>query len=308
MNVSVIIATMNREKELGQCLDSVVRQTLLPKEIVIVDDGNLNKEDISKVILEPIEFKYHKKNEPSLSKSRNIGAKLAQSQLLLFLDDDVVLEPNYIEEIVKVFEADKAGQIGGVSGIIINKRPKPSYFKIWERMFCLGFGKPGVILPWGFFTRINNLKDVTRVDWIPGGLSCFRKKVFDNFQLYDFKEFGHGGRHGSADIEFSLQINKKYKLVVTPFAKLYHYKSESTKMSSYRMSFKQTFNQGVIFEKYSKKNLINIFCFYWAILGLIFGNLGAALLAKAKKERQRRLYSALGNFSGICSFVFKTGS
>jgi len=304
MNVSVVIATMNREEELRQCLNSIKRQTYLPKEIIIVDDGNLNQHDIAKSIPEDIDFKYHKKNEPSLSKSRNIGAKLAESQLLLFLDDDVVLEPNYIKEIIKVFKSDLHAKIAGVSGIIINREEKPSFLKLWERAFLLSLGKPGVILPWGFYTKIDRINEVIQTDWIPGGLSCFRKEVFEYFQLYDFKDFGHkGGRHGLADVEFSLRIREKYKLVVTPHAKLYHYRPKATKVRSYNVGYKQAFNQGVLFAKYCKKSVFNYICFIWALIGLILGNLGAVFLVKDKQSKEERLYRALGNLRGVLSFA-----
>ena len=66
MQVAVIIATMNREKELKRCIDSIKTQTILPKEIIIVDDGNLNQENIKEMIRDEIRYKYYKKDEPSV--------------------------------------------------------------------------------------------------------------------------------------------------------------------------------------------------------------------------------------------------
>jgi len=43
MQFSVIIPTYNREKDLDECLNSILKQTLFPSEIIIIDDGNLIK-------------------------------------------------------------------------------------------------------------------------------------------------------------------------------------------------------------------------------------------------------------------------
>ncbi len=306
MQVAVIIATMNREKELKRCIDSISSQTVLPKELIIVDDGNLNQKNIKEMIPDEIGYKYHKKDKPSVSASRNIGAKLAGSEIVLFLDDDVVLEPNYIEELMNVFENDKKKEIGVVTGIIVNRKKRPRFFKYWERLFVLSLGNQGAILPWGFYTRIDDIDKVTETDWVPGGLSCFRREVFDNFQLYDFEEFGNkGGRHGLADIEFSLRISKKYRLVVTPFARLCHYKAETPKERACAVGYKQAFNQGVIFRKYSRKTFLNRVCFFWASVGLILGNFGAVLVVEKASEKRERLYRSLGNLAGAISFMFE---
>ena len=304
MNVSVVIATINREKELKLCINSINSQTILPKEIIIVDDGNLNPENIKQVIADDIAYKYHRKDKPSLSASRNMGAELAESELILFLDDDMILEPNYIEEIINVFANDKNKELGGVSGVIVNRKKAPHFLKYWEKVFLHNLGRPGQILPWGFYSKIDGIDRVIEADWVPGGLSCFRREVFKDFQLYDFEEFNHrGGRHGLADIEFCLRINKRYKFAGTPFAKLYHYTPQDSKEKSYRKGYKKAFNHGIIFQKYSKKTLINILCFLWAMAGLILGNLGAVLIVKNRIERKERFNMALGNLAGFVVFL-----
>ncbi len=164
-------------------------------------------------------------------------------------------------------------------------------------------GRQGAILPWSFYTRIESPGKILKTDWVPGGLSCFRREVFNEFQLYDFKEFGHGGRHGLADIEFSIKVSKKYKFYVTPGARLYHYQPEQTPRRSFSAGYKQTFNYAVIFQRHSRKTLLNILCFCWATLGLILGNFGAVVVVRGKNEKKIRLNRALGNFAGIYNFM-----
>jgi len=303
MNLSVIIATMNRPHELQRCIESFVGQSILPDELIIVDDGNLNTEDVRRSIPGNIVFKYHRKAEPGLSASRNIGAKMADSEYILFLDDDVVLEPGYIEEIMKVYRDDKEKHIGAVSGVVVNRKKMPAFLKYWERFFLMSKGKQGAILPWSFYTRIESPGKILKTDWVPGGLSCFRREVFNEFQLYDFKVFGHSGRHGLADIEFSIKVSRKYELYVTPAARLYHYQPEQTPQRSFSAGYKQTFNYAVIFQRHGRKTLLNILCFCWATFGLILGNFGAVVVVRGKNEKRSRFNRALGNCAGIFNFM-----
>jgi GT2 family glycosyltransferase len=300
--ISVIIATMNRREKLLHCIHSVVSQTFPPCEIVIVDDGELDPEEIRRSIPSAIQFQYHRKHPPGLSASRNLGAGVARGELLLFLDDDVVLEKDYIEQIVKVFENDGAGEIGGVCGIIMNRRGKPGFFHLWARAFMLESAHEGKVLPWGFYTKILNPRQTMDVDWIPGGLSCFRREVFEEFQLSDM---GHLGRHGLADVEFSCRIKKRYRLLVTPFARLWHYPPRRSRKGAFEAGYKQAVGHRQIFVLHGKKTPLNRLRFWWAMAGLVMGNLGSMLFMRDPDERKARLLMALGNLKGIFWFLNK---
>ena len=67
MQVSVIIPTYNREKELKTCLNSILHQTKLPKEVIIVDDSDNDK--VENVI----------KEENGIFENKNIGSVLINS-------------------------------------------------------------------------------------------------------------------------------------------------------------------------------------------------------------------------------------
>lgn len=301
--LSVIIATMNRERELRQCLSSLWKQTRLPDELVIVDDKTLEEGSIRPEVPEAVGFQYHRKSPPGLSASRNLGAEVATGSLLLFLDDDVELEPPFIEEILRVFAQDLRREVGAVSGIILNRKGKPLLFRYWARFFLLDRGRQGELLPWGFYSNVGMPKGVIDVDWVPGGLSCFRKEVFEEFHLSDFQQRGRfGGRHGLADVEFSWRVSRKYRLKVTPFARLYHYPSPRARERSMETGRKQALNHGLLFLEHGEQTLRNRICFAWAMTGLILGNLGAALFMRSSEDRQARLLLMLGNLQGLIAY------
>lgn len=298
--LSVIIATMDREEELYRCLESIWAQSRLPEELVIVDDGNLDAEALRGKVPQEVEFQYHRKSPPGLSASRNLGAKMAKGELVLFLDDDVVLEPNFVEEILKVFREDQTGRLAGVSGVITNRRAKPKWFRLWARLFLMEKGHPGQLLPWGYFSSASIPEVVTEVQWIPGGLSCFRKEVLSHFSFWDMNQ---EGRHGLEDVEFGWRVSALYTLKTTPFARLAHYPPERGSRGAIERGLRQVMGHAHLFRLHGKQSLLNKSKFLWATTGLVLGNLGAALVVRGKKERTWRFLLGLGNLLGALKIL-----
>ena len=123
MQFSLIICTYMRPKPLLALLQSVKEQTIYPDEILIID-GSLDNETenvIRENKFEKLKYFSVSAENRGLTKQRNFGiSKVAlNSEILSFLDDDTVLEPNYFFEIIITFQKDLG--IVGVGGIAINE-------------------------------------------------------------------------------------------------------------------------------------------------------------------------------------------
>ena len=108
--VSVVIPVYNVEKYLGQCLDSIINQTLKDIEIICVDDGST---DNSLKILK--EYKEKDNRIKILTQknlyagvARNTGLKAATGKYLSFLDSDDFFESEMLEEMYKKAEKDNS--------------------------------------------------------------------------------------------------------------------------------------------------------------------------------------------------------
>jgi len=100
LRTSVIIPTYNRPDDLEKCVESIIIQTVRPDELIIVDDGDLQKQPLQQSCEEAgIGYIYFRKDKPGLTASRNAGIKLAGGDIVFFFDDDVVLFPDYVEQI-----------------------------------------------------------------------------------------------------------------------------------------------------------------------------------------------------------------
>lgn len=98
--ISIIIPTLNEEKYLPLLLDSIRIQTLEPYEIIVSDAMSKDKtREIARAFECKVAEEKHPKSGPG--KGRNMGEKLATQKLLLFLDSDVKLPPNFLETALK---------------------------------------------------------------------------------------------------------------------------------------------------------------------------------------------------------------
>lgn len=100
--VSIIIPAFNEEKNISKCLESVARQSFKKIEVVFIDDcssDNTNtvvKDKIKKLKLNlnSISLRSHQER----GKARNLGARKARGDYLLFIDADMILTKRVVEE------------------------------------------------------------------------------------------------------------------------------------------------------------------------------------------------------------------
>lgn len=90
--MSIIIPTLNEEKFLPRLLDSIKKQDSKDYEIIVADAGS---KDATVEIAKKYRCKIVQGGLPA--KGRNEGAKIAQGDLLLFLDADVQLPSDFLK-------------------------------------------------------------------------------------------------------------------------------------------------------------------------------------------------------------------
>lgn len=101
MRIAAIIPTHRRPALLRDAISSVLRQTRLPDELIVVDDvGDLQTAQfvLSQVGRAPLALRYvHNSRCPGACASRNLGALLSSGDWFAFLDDDDVWRDNFVE-------------------------------------------------------------------------------------------------------------------------------------------------------------------------------------------------------------------
>ena len=296
MQISVIIPTYNRPNDLQTVLNSIIIQTVLPKEVIIVDDSsNEGVKSVCMGMRDELQEKnidmFYVRNE----KERSLRIEHCTGEVILFLDDDVILDKKYIETILKVYEENPNAL--GVQGIISSlaaKRKRNTLNKL-----CFSFhtekGKCRV-LPSAYNTYPYSVDKVIQCQWLAGANQSYKRKVLQNFKFdenlkkYAFKE----------DMDLSYRIFKQYpgSLYMTPHAKLIHNEPDTGRISNKEHTYMQQVYTFYFFYKNIDQTLKNKLIFYWSATALLIrpsiGLLTSLILkpSKLKLEGLKHLFAS----------------
>jgi glycosyltransferase involved in cell wall biosynthesis len=104
--ITAVITTYNRARMVRDAIDSVLAQTEVPAEVLVVDDGSSDDTGESLRRAYGCAVRYHYKANAGLPAARNTGIGLSAQPLVAFLDDDDVWHPRKIELQMRCFERD----------------------------------------------------------------------------------------------------------------------------------------------------------------------------------------------------------
>lgn len=131
LKVSVIICTYNRVAYLPRTLEALASQTVPYQdfEILLIDNNSRdNTPEVCRDFQEKhpeLNFRYLVESRQGLSFARNRGIDEAQSDVLIFIDDDAFATPNYLQNTIRFFEStpDAAAAGGRIYPLFESKRP-----------------------------------------------------------------------------------------------------------------------------------------------------------------------------------------
>jgi len=100
--VSVVIATYNQAQYIAETLESVFAQTLVDREVIVIDDGST---DNTSEVIEPFldRVRYVRRSNGGVSSAWNLGIEESRGELVAFLASDDRWEPDALERILHVF-------------------------------------------------------------------------------------------------------------------------------------------------------------------------------------------------------------
>jgi glycosyltransferase involved in cell wall biosynthesis len=162
--VSIILTIYNNSQFLNNCLRSILNQSLLPNEVILVDDGSID--DNTKNIylkfkkIKKVNFRFFKIKNIGPSGARNFGLKKIKYDYFCFFDPDDFMHKNFINNRLQIFKRNLNQKIIGVySNIKFLKNNK--YFKIkykkklsnYEQINTIGYpnGVCGALQSYIFF-------------------------------------------------------------------------------------------------------------------------------------------------------------
>ena len=302
---SVVVCTKDRSQDIQQFLESLIRQTRKPDELLIIDASEHEKEiasSVNNIVLDYVGSVKYFRTKPSLAQQRNFSlSKLdARCNVVSFFDDDVVLDKDYLKAVIDIFEDSKNIDVAGVTGKIKNSRDVT--MKAIKKFFLLYSHAKGVILSSGFNIRnLDNLTEKVFIEWMPGGMSSYRRDIFREFSFDE--QYSRNGA-GREDIDFSYRVSRRHRLLFTPDAVLEHKESEVSRVSERQLGRIQV-DERYYFVRKNMNRLVNEIAFFWSIFGIMIINAAMSILKPGVSAKRRQRLK--GNILGLFRVLFKTG-
>jgi glucosyl-dolichyl phosphate glucuronosyltransferase len=279
--VSVIIPTKNRPSELQRVVRSVFAQTVSDLSLVIVDqspdnesrrlvEGELAAAEKSRGLSWNLNY-IHNTQISGGAMARNRGMKVAAGDIWLFLDDDVILERDFVEQLLVAYR--DYPEAAGVSGIITNY-PRPSVaFRLWSGLFMRGpFHDERQPIYW-CAEALRNSPPV-RVRRFGGGLMSFRA---DAVRGKFFDENLQGVSDGE-DVDFCSQLGPGAQLLIAPSARLEHHHSPAGRLRDHWLR-RSVRGNIFLYRKNWNEGIFNRCCYLW----LMAGYYAVALIASSRR-------------------------
>ncbi len=221
--ISAVIPTLNRPDSLGKAVASIIRQKRLPETLIIVDqsEGNESLDSIKPLFTDesPIKLNYvHNPDISGLVEAKKVASEVSDDDIVCFLEDDVVLEDGYLENIELGF-LEKEGMLG-CSGVITNQPYQSGLYRFLHGIFFRGiFKDPRLAI---FYQQHDTVGSIELIccDVLSGGLSAWRRQV-----LLEVPFDVANGFFMFEDMEYSTRVVKQYghRLYINRSARLEHH-------------------------------------------------------------------------------------
>jgi len=216
--VSVIVLNWNGKHLLGDCLDSIGKQTYPAIETIVVDNGSIDGS-----------LNYLKENYPGVklianeqnlgfAKAMNMGMKAAKGAYLMPLNNDITLEADFIKEMVA---AAKEPSVGSVSGKLI-KADSPNTQMIDSTGHVLFRNR--LVRNRGVGLHISQFNEEDYVFGACGAAPLYKREMLDDVavdgEYYDENFFSF---FEDVDLDWRAQL-RGWKCKYTPKATAYHWR------------------------------------------------------------------------------------
>ncbi len=271
LSCAIVLATYNRLSNVLIFLDSVARQTVQPDELIIVDASAQKLTDDQKFLDLFVQSRFpctklvYTHTTPGLTYQRNVGAAQATAEVLHFLDDDTVLDADYLERMTEVFVShpDYAGGMGSVKGV--GPKIKDRY-RFIRTVFCMQRDHAdGKFTVSGMPTHTYGTARFKTVEVLGGCCMAYRSWVFtthhfdETLSRYSYME----------DCDFSRRVSYDHPLFFNPQAQLEHHHSPLARdrVEDNRAMFIRNYSY-LFFKNFYPRNRFKVVAYWWTILGL----------------------------------------
>ncbi len=211
--ISVVIPTLGRSKELIDTVAALMKQTRVPDEIVIIDQNQPSISEVDQFLAAIPIVKHFRGESPGVSINYNRCFERASSEIVLYLDDDIIPDARLVEfHLENYSQATEGDRLGGIAGRV--EQPQGDLPSEQIRVF-------GRYHRWtGRITARFNANRRGEVQIAPGGNMSFYRRVLLETRGFD-EGFGGNGYFFETDGTYRV-YEKGYRIVFDPRAYVKH--------------------------------------------------------------------------------------
>ena len=218
VDVSIIIPVFNQWRHTYACLESIARVTSGPTyEVIVIDDGS---SDLTPEMLARVEGAVAVRNDKNLGfiGSCNRGAATARGDYLVFLNNDTVVTPGWLEALASTFRDRPGTGLAGAKLIYPDGRLQEAGSVIWRDGTGWNYGKfDDAGHPSYNFTR--------EVHYCSGACVMVARSLFE--QLGGFDTQFAPAYYEDTDLAFKIR-QAGHKVVYQPHASIIHYEGATS--------------------------------------------------------------------------------
>ncbi|MES2891469.1 MAG: glycosyltransferase [Bacteroidota bacterium] len=215
--VSVLICTRNRSEQLTNCLNMLQALSCRAQEIIVIDNAPVD--DSTKAVVEKFkDVTYIREARAGLDIARNTGVKNAHCPLVAFVDDDVLVHPEWLFRVWETFEEPSTD---AMTGLVIASELETEAQLIFETYWSFNRGYKDVYYDNNYFQK-TLVKGPPVWEIGAGANMAFRRSVFDKAGLFnDLLDAGAAGCNGDSEMWFRI-LAKGSTIHYNPRAVVYH--------------------------------------------------------------------------------------
>jgi len=215
--VSIIIPVYNNWKYTFDCLQSIHENSKdISYEIIIADDGSTDNTKNIEKIFKNITVLRNKENLHFL-KNCNNASKYAKGKYLLFLNNDVLVQSNWLSRLINVIEPDNAVGIVGSKLLFPDGTLQEAGGILWKDGSGWNYGRSDDPEK----AEYNYIKET---DYVSGACLLIRKSLWE--QIGGFDEQYSPAYYEDTDICFEVR-RLGYKVIYQPLSKIIHFEGMS---------------------------------------------------------------------------------
>lgn len=286
---TVVVPTRGRPALLLETVCALLAQTVAPDGLIVVDQSDT---DVGRSRVEEAVHGVPAERRPALTyvldpavagaaAARNVGLDLAQGDVVLFCDDDVVPAPDTLERLLAHLHADPG--LAGVAPVITNYPPPSALVRLHGRLFCRGAFRDERQPVYWFWQRHAAAAPLVPVRMFTGAMMAFRRAALGSLR-YDPR---YRGASTGEDIDLCWTlVGRGGRLAIATDARIVHNRAPRP---AARPEAAMIVSWGYLYRKHLPRTLATRAAFAWYVVGVFAG----AAVQAARGRTPAPLISAL---------------